>query len=214
MILLILWIIAGLIFLAIILSLMPFSVYVKLNASLGDKDNDTGFGYQTAVYWPWNVFGVGFRKDYQARFIQLLLNNWCFYEREMRVKGKKPKKEKVKGFNLLRDRELLSQMIRAVLKFLKDLITCLRRPRLAGNIELGFSDPAAMGIISGFIYAISPNGMALDDLRIRPNYINAIFSGEVGISTGAQPARIIGAFIKLLFRLPKRRLLRLLSRGG
>ena len=83
---------------------------------------------------------------------------------------------------------------------------------MAGDIEIGFGDPAAMGIVSGFVYAVSPRGMILDDLRIKPDYVNATFTGEVDFRTGALPARIIAVIIKLLFRLPIIGLLRLIRR--
>lgn len=210
-----LWIILGLILLAVILSFMPFSVYVRLKPSLGAVNNNGGFGYRTVLYWPWRIFGIAFGKDSQGQTTQLLLGDRCLYKREKQEKKKKPKEKKKEtgkkfGLGLLRDRELLRQLIDTALKFLRDIIRCIRRPQLAGDVEVGFSDPAAMGVISGFIYAISPRGMVLDDLKIRPNYVDTIFAGELDISTGVQPARIIGAFIKLLFRLPKRKLLGIL----
>ena len=222
MILLALWIILGLIVLAIALSFVPFSVYIKLKPSLGAVNNNGGFGYQTVLYWSWRLLGIGFGKDSHGQTTQLLFANKCIYKRKKleKLEGekeKKPKKKKEKSkkkfseidFRLLLDRELIKQLISVVLSFLRDIIRCIRRPHLTGDVELGFSDPAAMGVISGFMYAISPKGMVLDDLRIRPNYVDAIFYGELEISTGVQPARVLGAFIKLLFRLPKRKLWRI-----
>jgi len=112
----------------------------------------------------------------------------------------------------LRDRDILLNLVETALRFCKDLFMCFRRPRLAGDVEIGFGDPAAMGIVSGLVYAVSPRGMVLDDLRIKPDYVNATFTGVVDFSTGALPARIITVIIKLLFRLPIIRLLRLLRR--
>ena len=212
---LVLWIIIGVIALLAIASLLPFSLHVN-----GARIEQTSlpvsksFSYRAAFHWPWRTFGVGIRRDIQGHYIQLLCGNKCLYERKKRKKTRKKKekkKEKSKGsFNLLRDRKLLSQLIKAGLKFLRDIFSCLQRPQLAGDIEIGLSDPAAMGVISGLLYAISPKGMMLDDLKIRPNYVDSIFTGEIDFSTGARPARITIALIKLVFCLPIKGLLGLL----
>ena len=203
--LLALWILIALLSIA---SLLPFSLYVK-----GSRDAD--FSYQAAFYWPWRVLGIGLRRDVQGRYLQLLFGNRCLYERKRRKKIRKERKKKEKkkgGFSLLRDRELLSQLIRAGMRFLRDLLSCFRRPRLAGDVEIGFGDPAAMGVISGFVYAVSPTGMMLDDLRIIPNYVDAVLTGEVDFSTGARPARIVIVLVKSIFYFPIVGLLRLFRR--
>ncbi len=211
MTLLTLWIIAGLVVLLAITSMLPFSVYVK--GARSDED----FSYQTAFHWPFKAFGVGIRRDARGRYIQLLCGNRRLYEHEMRKKkDKKRKKEKEKkkksSFNLLRDRKLLDRLIRSGLRFLSDLLRCFRRPRLAGYVEIGFADPAAMGVLSGFVYAISRRGMVLDDLKIRSNYVDAVFIGEAALSTGARPACVATVLIKALFYFPIRELLRLRKR--
>lgn len=209
-ILLALWIILGLFAMSLIASVLPFSLHVK-----GARKSD--FSYQVSFQWPWRAFGVGVRRSADGRYFQLLWGNRCLYERKRRKKTseKKTREKKEKkpgGFNLFRDRKLLSQLIRAGLRFFRDLLSCFRRRRLAGNIEVGIGDPAAMGILSGLVYAVSPNGMALDDLRITPNYMDATFTGEVDFSTAVQPARVIIVFIKSIFYLPIRELLRLFRR--
>ena len=98
--------------------------------------------------------------------------------------------------------ELLTQLIRAGLKFLRDLLSCFLRPRLAGDVEIGFGDPMVMGIVSGVVYAVSPTGMTLDHFRIRPNYVDEIAAGEVDLSTRAIPGRVLIVFIKLAFYFP------------
>jgi len=212
------WIIIGLIALLVVASMLPFSVHVQ-----GERKDS--FSYRTSFRWPWRTFGIGIRRDAQGRYIQLLCGDRCLYERKKRKKTKKKEKKEKKeekgkteekrkmGFlDLLRNRDIMLQLIKAALRFRKDLFMCFRRPRLAGDIEIGFGDPAAMGIISGFVYAVSPRGMVLDDLRIKSDYVNVTFTGKVDFSTGARPSRIITAIIKLLFRLPIIRLLRLLRR--
>jgi hypothetical protein len=210
-----LWIIIGLIALLAIASMLPFSLCVKgarveqasLSVSYG------GFSCHTKFHWPWKTFGIGMRWDAHGRYIQLFCGNRCLYERERRKKKRRKRKRKGKdrgAISLLRERQLLRQLVRAGLRFSRDLLLCFRRPRLAGDIEVGFGDPAAMGVISGFVYAVSPSGMMLDKLKIRPNYIDATFTGNVSLSTSALPARIIAALIKLIFYLPIRGLLRLL----
>jgi len=52
----------------------------------------------------------------------------------------------------------------------------------------------------------------LDRLVIRPNYVDATFMGEVTFDVSIQPFFIILAFIKLLFRLPIIRLIKLVRR--
>jgi len=210
-----LWIIIGLIALFTVASMLPFSVHLH-----GERKDS--FSYRTSFRWPWRAFGIGIRRDAQGRYIQLLCGDRCLYERERRKKTKKKEKTEEKGktegkrkmgfLDLLRNRDIMLQLIKTALRFRKDLFMCFRRPRLAGDIEIGFGDPAAMGIISGFVYAVSPRGMVLDDLRIRPDYVNVTLTGEIDFSTGARPSRIITAIIKLLFRLPIIRLLRLLRR--
>jgi hypothetical protein len=208
-ILLALWIIIGLIVLLAIASLLPFSLRVR-----GSRYES--FSYRTAFHWPWRALGIGVCRDAQGLHIQLLFGHRCLYERKKRGKPRKKRKEKEEkkagAFNLLRDRRLLIQLIRSGLRFLRDLLSCFQRPRLAGDIEVGLADPAAMGIISGFVYAVSPRGMMLDNLRIRPNYIDVTFTGEVDFSTGARPARVIVVFVRSLFYFPIRGLLRLLRR--
>jgi hypothetical protein len=219
--LLALCIVTGLLASPVVVSLLPFSLYVR-----GARDRD--ISYQVAFQWPWRAIGIGMRRDAQGRFFQLLWGNRCLYERKRRKKTrkdskqhkkekkrkrKKEKKERKKGgFSLFRDRELLSQLIRGGLRLLRDLLSCFRRPRLAGDVEIGFGDPEAMGIVSGFVYAVSPRGMMLDDLRIRPNYVDVTFTGEVDFSTGARPARIVIVFIKLIFYFPIMGLIRLSRR--
>jgi len=207
--LLALWIIAGLIVLLVTASLLPFTLYVK-----GVRYES--FSCRTAFHWPWRALGIGIRFDAYGRHIQLLCGERCQYERRRRRKQRKRRKgreEKKEGaFNLLRDRKLLIQLIRSGLRFLRELLSCFQRPQLTGDIEVGVADPAAMGIISGFLYAISPRGMMLDDLRVRPNYIDATFTGELDFSTSAQPARIMVVLVRSLFYFPIKGLLRLLRR--
>jgi len=114
--------------------------------------------------------------------------------------------------DLLREKELLSRVMSAGLKFLGDSFSCFRNPHLTGEIDLGFGDPALMGIFTGFVYSISPRGMVLDRLVIRPNYVDATFMGEVTFDVSIQLFFIILAFIKLLFRLPIIRLIKLVRR--
>lgn len=207
-----LWIIMGLAVFLAVASMLPFSLHVQ-----GEREDS--ISYRTSFHWPWRFFGIGIRRDAQGRYIQLLCGNKCLYERKRRKKTKKEegveeKKAEKKGtkgfFELLRNRDILVYLTRTALRFLRDLFLYFRRPRLSGNVEIGFGDPAAMGIISGLVYAVSPRGMALDDLRIKPNYVDVIFIGEVDFSTGVVPARVVTAFTKLLFRLPIIRLLKLL----
>lgn len=199
--LLALWIIAGLIGLCIVFSWLPFTLYVR---GIGEED----YRYYAAFYWPWRILGFGIRRDTQGSYFQLLSGSRCLFEREKRKKTrkkrkKKKKKEKKKGsFSFFGNRDLLSKMIKAGIRLLNDLLSCFRRPRLAGDIEIGFGDPAAMGIITGIIYAISPTGMMLNELRIRPNYIDVTLNGEAIFSTGAQPARILITFLKAVFYFP------------
>ena len=203
--LLALWILIALL---IIASLLPFSLHVK-----GVRGTD--FSYQAAFHWPWQALGIGLRRDMQGRYLQLLFGNRCLYERKRRERTRKERKKKEKkkgGFSLLKDRKLLSQLIRAVMWFLKDMLSCFRRPRLAGEVEIGFGDPAAMGVIAGFVYAVSPTGMMLDDLRIKPNYVDAILIGEADFSTGARPVRIVIVLVKSIFYFPILGLLRLSRR--
>ena len=204
--LLALWIIIGLLALLIIVSMLPFSLHVK-GARYGD------FSYKVAFHWPWRASGIGIRRDERGRHFQLLCGSKCLYERRRRERTRRKSEGKKKsGFNLFRERKLLSQLIRVGLRFLRDLLSCFRRPRLAGDIEIGFGDPAAMGVLSGFVYAVSPRGMTLDDLRIKPNYVDATLIGEVDFTTEARPARVIIVFIRLIFYLPIRELLRLFRR--
>jgi hypothetical protein len=211
-ILLALWIIIGLIALLAIASLIPFSLCAQ-----GVRLDDSS-GFRAAFHWPWRTFGVGVNRNKQGFYIQLLCGNRCLYERKRQKKpGKKKKKEEKKEkkkstFSLLRDRVLLVQLIKAGLRFLRDLLLCFRRPRLAGDIEVGFSDPAAMGMLCGIFYAVSSRGMMLDELRIRPSYVDTTFTGQVDFDTGARPASLAFAFIKLIPRLPIGGLLRLLKR--
>ena len=223
-----LWIIMGLVVFLAVASMLPFSLHVQ-----GEREDS--ISYRTSFQWPWRFFGIGIRRDAQGFHIQLLCGNRCLYERKKRKKtkkeeGTKEKKEKEKTqekhkeekkaekkgkkgfFDLLRNRDILVQLTRTALRFLRDLLLCLRRPRLSGDVEIGFGDPAAMGIISGFVYAVSSKGMVLGDLRIKPNYVDVIFTGEVDFSTGILPARVVTAFTKLLFRLPIIRLLKFLRR--
>lgn len=204
-----LWIIAGLIVLLATASLLPFSLYIK-----GVRYES--FSYLTAFHWPWKALGIGIRRDAHGHYIQLLCGDRCLYERKRRRKPRKKCREREKkkegAFNLLRDGRFLIQLIRSGLRLLRELLSCFQRPQLTGDIEVGVADPAAMGIISGFLYAISPRGMMLDDLRIRPNYIDATFTGKMDFSTSAQPARIIVVFVRSLFYFPIRGLLRLLRR--
>jgi len=203
-----LWIILGLVALFIIASLLPFSLYVS-----GARNER--FTYEATFYWPWRTFGIGMRRDAQGRYLQLLFGNKCLYERERRKKRKRRKEKKEKkggGFNPLRDKELLIQLIRAGLRLLRDLLSCFRRPRLAGDVEIGFGDPMVMGIVSGIVYAVSPTGMILDHLKIRPNYVDEIASGEVDLGMRVLPGRVLIVFIKSIFYFPIMGLIRLSRR--
>ena len=199
-----------LIALFIIASLLPFSLDVR-----GARDEN--LSYKAAFRWPWRTFGIGMRRDAQGRYFQLLFGNKCLYERERQKTRKKRKKKEKKekkagGFSLLKDRELLARLIRAGLRFLRDLLSCFRRPRLVGDVEIGFGDPMIMGIISGVVYAVSPTGMTLDHLKIKPNYVDEIATGEVDLDVRALPGRVLIVFIKLIFYFPIIGLLRLSRR--
>jgi hypothetical protein len=207
-----LFIIIGLIILLTIASMLTFSICVKSAIS------NEGFSYCAIFHLPLKIFGIGICKDKQRSYTQFLYGDKCLYERESHKKTrKKQKKEKTKkkkkaNFSLFWDTKLFEQLIKAGLKFIRNLLFALHRPRVAGDVEIGFSDPAATGMLSAFLYSMSPNGILFDNLKIRPNYVDIAFTGKVDFSTGVRPARITIELIKLLFNLPIKKLFRLYKR--
>jgi hypothetical protein len=209
-----LWIILALIALAVIASVIPFSLRGR-----GFRTHED-FSYNVAFHWLWRILGISFSGDTQGRYTKIVWGNRSLYrrktgrkkrkEREKKKGEKKEKKKKKKGaFNPLRDREILKRLIKVVLGFIKDLLSQFRRTSLSGNVEIGFGDPAAMGIVSGFLYAIPPHRMMLDDLRITPNYVDTTFVGEIDFSTSIRPISIAIVLIKWIFHVPVIGLLRL-----
>ena len=187
-----------------IASLLPFTLHVNLTKS---KES---ISYHVVFHWPWRILGFGMRKDMQGQYAQLLCKDKCLYEREKRKKVIKEKKKKNKNrFNIFGERELIIQLAKVTLNFFRDLFLCFRHFSLSGGIEIGFSDPAATGIMSGLLYAISPKGVLLDKLKVNPNYVDSMLLGMIDFRTDVKPIRVLVVFIKLLFHLPIIELLRL-----
>ena len=233
MTLLALWILLLLFFLLIIISLLP----ITFRAAFSLLENRRS--YTVSLHWVWQAFGVAVQKDSQGFCVKVLFGNRSIFEKRKasrkskankrstrkgeeeqektgKTKGKKKRKtaseRQWKIIDLLYERQLLRQCIDAALSFMGDMRSGIRHLHLSGELEIGFSDPFLMGILVGFLYAISPAGMMLDRLRIIPNYVDDVLTGETSLSVSILPASIGVATMKLIFRLPKRYLLKLRKR--
>ncbi|MBD3184660.1 hypothetical protein GF312_20435 [Candidatus Poribacteria bacterium] len=194
----VLWILLIIIAVLFLASLMPFSVQAS-----GERWEEN-FRYSTFFYWPWRLVGIGVKRDEEGKYTQFLIGNRCITKRETKKKKKKKNKEKgkTKFSDFLKRRTLFTDLIRTALRFLRDLLRSFYGTRVSGQLEVGISDPAAMGMLSGVLYSISPRGVIFGGLKIYPNFIDTVFTGEVNFKTSILPARIYYAILKLIFRLP------------
>ena len=129
--------------------------------------------------------------------------------KDKRKKPKKPKKDKPKRKfgDFVQIWELIRGNARPVMQFLKDILRCLKKTRIAGDLEVGISDPALMGMLYGIYWAILWNKQ--HDLKVNPNFIDTTFSGWVEFETYVILLSILCAVIKLAFKVPIIKIIRM-----
>jgi hypothetical protein len=216
--------------LLIALLILPFSIFAKVER-MGEK-----FGYQLAIRYPWKSFGFGMDRDAGQQRMRILIGNKSVYEknkregkkakkyksisaenesvskeakREKKKTKKKSKKEKskTKFSDFVQIWQLLRGNIKPIIQFLKDILRCFRRARIVGDLEVGISDPALMGMLYGMYWAVLWNKQ--HNLKINPNFLDATFSGWVEFEIYITILPILFAFIKLAFRMPIIKIIRL-----
>jgi hypothetical protein len=102
-------------------------------------------------------------------------------------------------FRVLRTKGLLKQ----VLTFLKDILSCLRFKRLEADLTVGFDNPADTGLLFAFI------GPALLFLRPTPPYqirvqpsFDPTCQGYLSGTIRLQPIQLVPPLLKFTFSLP------------
>jgi len=210
--------------LLISLLVLPFSLSIKVERT------ETTVGYQIAIRYPWKLIGIGLGRDAGQRKMRILIGNRSVYEPKRREKKtskgkskkeKKPQKDKKlqkekkskkdkpkrKFGDFMKYSGLIREIARPAIQFLKDILRCLKKARIAGDLEGGISDPALMGILYGVYWAIPWRKQ--HDLKVNPNFVDATFSGWVEIETYVTLLSISYAVIKLAFKVPIIKLIRM-----
>ena len=118
-------------------------------------------------------------------------------KRSKELKEDKPKR-KLSDFWQIWD--LIRENAKPVMYFLKDILGCFKKARIAGDLEVGISDPALMGMLYGMYWAIPWHKQ--HGLKVNPNFIDATFSGWIEFETYVMLLPILCAVIKLAFKVP------------
>jgi len=185
--------------------------------------------YRIAIRWPFSLSGVGIYGGVAGRSLQLLFGEKILYKwkrknskhKENRSDFKKIKsekrrkktaKEKFSGIQTFwENRELASEVLCPFVRFLRQIIRCIKRFRLSGDVEVGFSDPALMGFLYGIFSATVGYSRFFDELKITPNYVDTVYQGWLQFSVILTLSRISWAMLELIITLPKRKLWKLIK---
>jgi len=214
----------------IALLVFPFSVFAKVQRMEGR------FGYQLAIRYPWKFLGFGIGSGAEQRGMRILLVNKSVYEKSKGKKSKKkskkdealstesvseegkPEKKKVKKESKkekskreFRDFIQLGKLIRGnvkpIIQFLKDILRCFKKARIEGDLEVGVSDPALMGMLYGMYWTVMWNRQ--HKVKIEPNFLDTTFSGWAEFEVYITLLPILFAVIKLAFKVPIIKIIRL-----
>lgn len=214
-------IIGFLVVLFVALLVLPFSLSIKAERT------ETTVGYQIAIRYPWRFLGFGIGRDAGQKKARILLGNKGVYERpgkeeEKKEKGGEPKKKskkdkpegkdktKRKFGDLMQYAGLMREIARPAIQFLKDILRLLKKARIAGDLEVGISDPALMGMLYGFYWGIP--WRKRHDLKVKPSFVETTFTGWLEVESYVTLISILYAVIKLAFRAPIIKLIRLRRR--
>jgi hypothetical protein len=102
-------------------------------------------------------------------------------------------------FRILRTKGLLKQLV----TFLKDILSCLRFKKLEADLTVGFDNPADTGLLFAFI------GPALlflkppppHQIRIQPSF-DPVCQGHLSGTVRLQPIQLVPPLLKFTFSLP------------
>lgn len=210
--------------LLIALLVLPFSILAKVERL------EANVGYQIAIRYPWKFWGFALGKDAGQWKMRILIGNKSIYEklkRKKKPKGDKPTliesesisekgksggkkfkqgKPKRKFGDFVQIWELIRKNAKPIMQFLKDILRCLKKACIGGDLEIGVSDPALMGMLYGIYWAILWNKQ--QDLKIKPNFVDTTFFGWIEFETYIILLPILYAFIKLAFKVPIIKLIR------
>jgi len=217
--------------LLIALLALPFSLFAKVERMEGE------FGYKIAIRYPWKFLGFGIGSGAGQQRMRILIGNRSVYEKAKRKGNKsekKPKKDepistesenvsektKRKGNKLKKDKpkrkfsdfvqigKLLRGHIKPIMQFLKDILRYfIKKAHIEGDLEVGVSDPALMGMLYGMYWSVLWNKQ--HSLKINPNFLDATFSGWIEFEVYITLLSILFAVIKLAFKVPIIKIIRM-----
>jgi hypothetical protein len=109
------------------------------------------------------------------------------------------KKPVIKVFRILRTKGLLKQLV----TFLKDILSCLRFKKFEADLTVGFDNPADTGLLFAFI---SPALLFLrppppHHIRIQPSF-DPVCQGYLSGTVRLQPIQLAPPLLKFTFSLP------------
>jgi len=189
--------------LLIALLALPFSLFAKVERMEGE------FGYKIAIRYPWKFLGFGIGSGAGQQRMRILIGNRSVYEKAKR-KGNKLKKDKPKRkfSDFVQIGKLLRGHIKPIMQFLKDILRYfIKKAHIEGDLEVGVSDPALMGMLYGMYWSVLWNKQ--HSLKINPNFLDATFSGWIEFEVYITLLSILFAVIKLAFKVPIIKIIRM-----
>ena len=197
-------------FLAIILILVGLFLPVRLHLVLNEKRKSVSLG------WFFVMLGADLvSKRFELRlFSQRIISRKIRKKRKGKAKKAEKTKKKGRGFeisDLWKEKDLLPKVLRAILRFLRDVLKDIRFNQVFLDADIATPDPALTGTIYGGLYPVCASVNSISpklSLDVRPDFVNEIPRGRAEVTLSTRLINTFGATLRMLFALPKIRIIR------
>lgn len=178
-------ILAIIVAIALVMLLLPVTIYASSTRSGGKIDGDFSIS--------WIIFMFRYViKDRQMEVLAFGRHIISTSYKKKPPKPEKPKKpKKIKG---LRRMLLIGDFFnlgRPILQLFKDFVYAFRLKYLDIDITYGLDDPAYTGMLTGFLYAVSGFSRTGHNIRFASDFTRQVLDWNLRIKVSVIPIRII-----------------------
>ncbi len=178
-------ILAIIVAIALVMLLLPVTIYANSTRSGGKIDGDFRI--------TWIIFM--FRYAMKDRQMEVLAFGRHIISKSYKKKPPKPEKPKKPGkIKGLRRMLLIGDFFnlgRPILQLFKDFVYAFRLKYLDIDITYGLDDPAYTGILTGFMYAVSGFSRIGTNLRFTSDFTRQVLDWNLRVKVSVIPIRII-----------------------